>query len=162
MYESNKIAEVIKVIAKQKGVQLKTLLLELKLNKNTFSHMYNGSMIAADSLARIADYLNVSVDYLLGRTKEQIPQILDVKRDRKRQIVVDNFNKLNATGQDKLVRQSEIIAKNSDYTTPDEEMVTVVVAARSKNNDFPVQEMQIPKSKFDLLVNLEENYDEDL
>lgn len=29
--------------------------------------MYNGSMLKGDSLARIADYLDVSVDYLLGR-----------------------------------------------------------------------------------------------
>ena len=30
--------------------------------------MYNGSMVKGDSLARIADYLDCSVDYLLGRT----------------------------------------------------------------------------------------------
>ena len=68
MYESTKVAETIKTTSKMKGVQLKEMLAELELNKNTLSSMYNGSMLKADSLARIADYLDCSTDYLLGRT----------------------------------------------------------------------------------------------
>lgn len=68
MYKSDKVAEQIKKVAKIRKIQLKDMLLELKLNKNTMSNMYNGSMIKADSLARIADFLNCSVDYLLERT----------------------------------------------------------------------------------------------
>ena len=68
MYESAKVAEIIKNMAKSKGIQLKEMLLTLDLNKNTLSNMYNGSMLKGDSLARIADYLDCSVDYLLGRT----------------------------------------------------------------------------------------------
>jgi transcriptional regulator with XRE-family HTH domain len=35
----------------------------------SFSHWQNGrSNISVDNLAKIADYLDVSVDYLLGRT----------------------------------------------------------------------------------------------
>lgn len=68
MYESTNIAEIIKKRAKASNIQLKNMLLELKLNKNTLSNMYNGSMLKSDSLARIADYLDCSVDYLLGRT----------------------------------------------------------------------------------------------
>ncbi len=70
MYESTKVAEVIKSTSKTKGIQLKDMLAELQLNKNTLSNMYNGSMLKADSLARIADYLDCSVDYLLGRTNK--------------------------------------------------------------------------------------------
>ena len=68
MYEPNIVAERIKKIAKSKNIQLKEMLLYLNLNKNTLSNMYNGSMLKADSLARIADYLDCSVDYLLGRS----------------------------------------------------------------------------------------------
>ena len=75
MYESAKVADAIKSRSKDVGVQLKEMLLQLHLNKNTLSNMYNGSMLRADSLARIADYLNCSVDYLLGRVEESsIPQ----------------------------------------------------------------------------------------
>ena len=69
MYNSATIAEQIKKVAKESNIQLKDMFLVLKLNKNTMYNMYNGSMIKADSLAKIADYLNCSVDYLLGRTE---------------------------------------------------------------------------------------------
>ena len=72
MYKSTNVAEIIKKTAKVKNIQLKDMLIELELNKNTLSNMYKGSMLKGDSLARIADYLNISVDYLLGRTNEQI------------------------------------------------------------------------------------------
>ncbi len=68
MYESSIVAENIKKTAKSANIPLKDMLLELHLNKNTLSNMYNGSMLKGDSLARIADYLDCSVDYLLGRT----------------------------------------------------------------------------------------------
>lgn len=68
LYNSLKLAETIKCAAKGKGVVLGAMLSELGLGSNTMSNMRHGRMIAADSLARIADYLDVSVDYLLGRT----------------------------------------------------------------------------------------------
>ncbi|MDO5549038.1 MAG: helix-turn-helix transcriptional regulator [Eubacteriales bacterium] len=68
MYKSLNIAEAIKSRAKIQGVSLKDMLSELSLGSNTISHMRHDRMIAADSLARIADYLDCSVDYLLGRT----------------------------------------------------------------------------------------------
>ncbi len=68
MYKSLNIAESIKARAKEKGISLKTMLDNLSLGSNTISNMRHDRMIAADSLARIADYLECSVDYLLGRT----------------------------------------------------------------------------------------------
>ena len=68
LYISPNMANRIKEYAKLKDVSLKTMLEELQLGSNTFSHMKHGRMIAADSLARIADYLDCSVDYLLNRT----------------------------------------------------------------------------------------------
>lgn len=70
MYKSDKVAEIIKELAKIKGIQLKTMLVELQLNKNTLSNMYKGSMLKADSLARISDYLECSIDFLMGRTDD--------------------------------------------------------------------------------------------
>jgi len=68
LYTSHKIAENIKFIAKQKKVILKNMLIECGLNSNTMSQLHHRQMIGADRLAKIADYLDVSVDYLLGRT----------------------------------------------------------------------------------------------
>ena len=68
MYAPEKVAESIKNRAKERNIQIKDMLLDLGLNKNTLSTMYSGSTLKGDSLARIADYLDCSVDYLLGRT----------------------------------------------------------------------------------------------
>ena len=68
MYKSLNIAEKIKSRAKEKGVSLKIILSDLSFVSNSMSNMRHDRMIAADSLARIADYLDCSVDYLLGRT----------------------------------------------------------------------------------------------
>ncbi len=68
LYTSPEVANRIKVYAKTKGVSLKSLLENCGLGSNAFSHMLHGRAMAFDSLARIADYLDCSVDYLLGRT----------------------------------------------------------------------------------------------
>lgn len=68
MYNPPDIAMRIKSTAKEKGVSLKAMLEEVGLGSNTMSHMRHGKMPAADTLARIADFLGCSVDYLLGRT----------------------------------------------------------------------------------------------
>lgn len=70
MYESAEIAKSIKKVAKNKNILLKDMFSDLGLNKNTMTNLYRGSMIGADSLAKIADYLDCSVDYLLGRSDE--------------------------------------------------------------------------------------------
>ena len=68
LYNSLQVAEAIKCISKKKHIVLKQMLLELGLGSNAMSHMRHGRPIASSSLARIADYLDCSVDYLLGRT----------------------------------------------------------------------------------------------
>ena len=70
MYDSSKIAENIKITAIKKKVVIRNMLSDCGLGINTMSSLYHGNMIAVDSLAKIADYLEVSVDYLLGRTNE--------------------------------------------------------------------------------------------
>lgn len=69
MYNSQDTVNRIKLSARSKNIAIKDMLLACELNKNTLSSMQSrGSWIQANSLAKIADYLNVSVDYLLGRT----------------------------------------------------------------------------------------------
>lgn len=67
MYISNNVADRIKSMAKSKNVSVKKLLEDVGLGFNTMSNMKT-SMPKADNLAKIADYLDCSVDYLLGRT----------------------------------------------------------------------------------------------
>lgn len=68
MYNSQEITERIKSRAKERGISINELLNGCKLGKNTIAKMSNGSDILTQNFAKIADYLDCSVDYLLGRT----------------------------------------------------------------------------------------------
>jgi len=73
MYNSQNIASRIKATAKSRGKPLGTVLSECGLGKNTISKIGNGTDILTLNFAKIADCLNCSVDYLLGRTDEPSP-----------------------------------------------------------------------------------------
>lgn len=68
MYKTTETVTRIKETAKKKGIKISDMLSQCDLNVNTLSSMSNrGSWLQANSLAKIADCLDVSVDYLLGR-----------------------------------------------------------------------------------------------
>ncbi len=62
-------ASIIKSICKVKGVAVSTLLLECGIRKSLMYDMERRDWTpSAEVLEKIADYLDCSVDYLLGRT----------------------------------------------------------------------------------------------
>lgn len=71
-YTGKIIIERIKAAAKMRNTSAKQMLIDLGMNKDTVNTI-NKSMIKADRLANIADYLDVSMDYLMGRT--DIPEL---------------------------------------------------------------------------------------
>ncbi len=68
MYNSQDIANRIKSLAKSKNIPMKDLLARCELGINAISHLAKGQTMAYLSIAKIADVLDCSVDYLLGRT----------------------------------------------------------------------------------------------
>lgn len=68
MHNTQKIAFLIKSMAKEKDITVKQLLENCQLNINTISELSKGKQISYINFAKIADELNCSVDYLLGRT----------------------------------------------------------------------------------------------
>lgn len=67
MYKPQKIAEMIKTAMKERGVTNKELAANIdKVTINTVSSIANGRNPSAVVLTNIAEYLNVSVDYLSG------------------------------------------------------------------------------------------------
>ena len=73
MYNSNNLATRIKSRAKEQVVLLRDMLEACGLNINSVSQMTDKKGLSSFALARIADYLDCSVDYLLGRT--DIPEV---------------------------------------------------------------------------------------
>ncbi len=68
MYNNQEIAFKIKQSAKNQKITIKQLLEKCGLNVNYISQFANGRDMTGMNLYKIADYLGVSVDYLLGRT----------------------------------------------------------------------------------------------
>lgn len=68
MYNAQSIVLRIKTVLKKREVSVGRMLLDCGLNKNVLSSMQSrGSIPTVETIVKIADYLNCSVDYLLGR-----------------------------------------------------------------------------------------------
>lgn len=86
--------ERLKELRKNKNLTQQQLADLFYLNKSSISRYENNSQIPeTDLLRKIADFFGVSVDYLLGRTKEEKPP--------------ENDFKPNLTKKDKLVIEKE-------------------------------------------------------
>lgn len=68
MYTAQITIDRIQAIVKSRGLVQKNMLADCGLNENTLKRMTDNRGMSSFSLAKIADYLDVSVDYLLGRT----------------------------------------------------------------------------------------------
>lgn len=71
MYNPQEIALKIKETAKVKKISIKQLLEKCDLNINYISELAKGKQASALNISKIADCLEVSTDYLLGRTTEK-------------------------------------------------------------------------------------------
>ena len=68
MYNSQEIAERIKDRAKQRNITVGEMLSACGLGKNTVVKIGKGTDILTLNFVKMADFLDCSVDYLLGRT----------------------------------------------------------------------------------------------
>ena len=68
MYVTQDIANRIKSRLKSQHINMKEMLSDLDMGINAISEFAKGKQMSCIALARIADYLRCSVDYLLGRT----------------------------------------------------------------------------------------------
>ena len=96
MYNSREIAERIKFQAKLQNLSLRTLLSNCGLGPNTVGKISKGTDILSLNLAKIADELDVSVDYLLGRTDD--PHFGQQKNE-----LIALINQLTPAEQDKVI-----------------------------------------------------------
>ena len=89
MYTKELLKERINMMAKKNGGTVKEMLLKLGLNENTVNQISDKKGISSFSLAMIADYLDCSVDYLLGRTDEPKPEAETKAHIEQRHIVLN-------------------------------------------------------------------------
>ena len=68
MYNPQTVADRIKLTAEQRKVSVRNLLDACDLGKNTINKLSSGSDISLATCFKISEFLDVSIDYLIGRT----------------------------------------------------------------------------------------------
>ncbi|MEC3942279.1 helix-turn-helix transcriptional regulator [Enterococcus mundtii] len=105
----------IKELSRKRGKNPKQVAIELGLGENLF-YKWKTSSPTADKLQKVADYFNVSTDYLLGRTDNPDPD--NTKLDTNDlEDVLDNmksFGGVEMTDRDKETIRAFLKGKFSD------------------------------------------------
>ncbi|MDE5768678.1 MAG: hypothetical protein K2H82_04755 [Oscillospiraceae bacterium] len=134
MYNSQEIAKRIKIKAKEKKITINQLLLACGLGKNTIVKMGNGTDILSQNLAKIADYLEISVDYLLGR--KDTPEITGGIH------ISSGDGGVSSMGDDANITVSNGIANGIDATT---EEFAKVFSRLNLDDKFEVMQLLMQK-----------------
>lgn len=77
-YEPSIIADKIKKECMRQNITVKTMLQELNINHAALSKMTRGGAPSYITVARICDYLNISIDALLERPAPATPEPPDL------------------------------------------------------------------------------------
>lgn len=105
---SNELASKIESLCKQNNVTINAMLKECGLPSSTYRNIVTGSKPSFDKVEKIADYFDVSVDYLLGRVDSPAvpevpvalssPQGYDNLTDEQKELIqslIDQYNQKN-------------------------------------------------------------------
>lgn len=75
------VFERIKFLAKKHSKTMKQVTIDLGYSENYFYSLKSGKQPSAEKLTEIADYFDVSVDYLLGRELRETPKFVDLSEN---------------------------------------------------------------------------------
>jgi len=68
LYDLDILISNINHLANEQGISINSLLKNVGLSKSVLDNMKRGQNPSIDKMYAIADYFDVSIDYLLGRT----------------------------------------------------------------------------------------------
>lgn len=93
------VASNIVTLRERQGLNQKELAENLNMNRSVLNRIENGTRpVRDDELKIIADYFNVSADYLLGRETPKAPALSDEQT-----IVLKGFDDLSDVGRNALM-----------------------------------------------------------
>ena len=109
VYVCYEVAERISRELDKRDLKPTPTMKKIGLGENTLRN-FKTSMPKADTLARIADYLNVSVDYLLGRDHPAVPASAPaMDADTARMMLL--FSQLSEKSRELLLHNAEMLAE---------------------------------------------------
>lgn len=120
MYTAEKTIYNITNEIKKRGYSQKEVYSACKINENTVSRMNDSKGISSFYLAKIADYLNCSVDYLLGRTP-----CPDINISGNTQNNVNGDNNISVNNNDELAGELSALLKSLNLRKRTELMIMI-------------------------------------
>lgn len=98
----------LKELRELKGMTQLKMAAELNLTKSTYNFWENGKVeIDFKNLIRLADYFNVSIDYLLGR--DYVNKLASLSEDENR--LIENYRNCDDKNKAAILGYSDGIAK---------------------------------------------------
>ncbi|ELB42658.1 helix-turn-helix domain-containing protein [Enterococcus faecium] len=74
------LLERIKKLCNQRGISVYQLEEKIEIGRNTI-YQWNKRTPSTEKIQKVADYFDVSVDYLLGREEKETPKHVDLSED---------------------------------------------------------------------------------
>ncbi|EGP5556545.1 XRE family transcriptional regulator [Enterococcus faecium] len=74
------LLERIKKLCNQRGISVYQLEEKIEIGRNTI-YQWNKRTPSTEKIQKVADYFDVSVDYLLGRKEKETPKHVDLSED---------------------------------------------------------------------------------
>lgn len=99
--DKSQIAQTIKEKAEAKNIKLGTMWKETELTNNTLHNMKR-TLPSLETITKIADYLDCSVDELIGRQKNNAPNEI-------RSVLIDKVNQLSDDKAQRLLGYLEAL-----------------------------------------------------
>lgn len=115
MQNSQFIAERIKQRIKEQNKSLKGTLSDLHMGINTISELSKGKEISYVKMYEFAEYLDCSVDYLLGRTNNPQSHTDTSEISQTENKLLTHFASLNDEGKEKAIERLEEMAAIDKY-----------------------------------------------
>jgi transcriptional regulator with XRE-family HTH domain len=105
----------LRSLIENSGKSQREIARDLSISQQRFNYYINGKREPDfDTLSSIADYFDVTVDYLLGRTPQEEKKPAANNDDELHMIT----RSLNPSGHAELIRYARYLASQPEYTLP--------------------------------------------
>lgn len=107
--------EILMKLCAQEGISLTALLSEeLHMSTGNITNWKNGIIPKSDTVSKLANYFNVSTDYLLGNKQKNKPAALSSEQDPRDAEIIAKLNTLNPANREAALSVIETLLKNQD------------------------------------------------
>ena len=162
--------DILRGLREQKQVSMDKMCEDLNniynvaLAKSTISKWENGKAEPSLAYARIlTKYFNVTLDYLLGLEKEEMYNFNKLSKEET--TLLENYNKLNSKGKERLIDYSDELTTNIKYMDNSNNEITATIdnvteVDFNSNNKEDDEEVFVPYKSLDEFECVASHYDD--